>query len=106
MPITYPHHLYNEIVNSLKGNKADLSALSGLEDGTIGFAQDTGELGTYSTLTGWSWYVTSSVSSQAFQRNLSSNLSLSNGESLVTTEYMNAANYTISLIGDSNLRIL
>lgn len=53
---THPHYLYNEIVNSIKNTKVNLLAMTGLQDGTIGYAIDTEELGTYSAISNsWTW---------------------------------------------------
>ncbi len=56
MTNTHPHYLYSDIVNSIKADKAVITAMTGLLDGTIAYATDTNEFGTYSTDTGiWTW---------------------------------------------------
>ena len=42
----------------------------------------------------------------AFNRNLSGNLTLLDGECLVISEYLNTNGYDVSLLGDANLHIL
>ncbi len=56
MPNTHPHYLYSDIVNSIKADKAVITAMTGLLDGTIAYATDTNEFGTYSLDTNtWTW---------------------------------------------------
>ena len=53
---THPHYLYSDIVNSIKADKATIVAMFGLLDGTIAYATDTNEFGTYSLDTNtWTW---------------------------------------------------
>lgn len=53
---THPHYLYSDIVNSIKADKASIEAMTGLLDGTIAYATDTNEFGTYSLNTNtWTW---------------------------------------------------
>ena len=53
---THPHYLYSDIVNSIKADKATIVAMSGLLDGTIAYATDANEFGTYSLDTNtWTW---------------------------------------------------
>lgn len=53
---THPHYLYSDVVNSIKAEKATIEAMAGLSDGTIAYATDTDEFGTYSLNTNtWTW---------------------------------------------------
>lgn len=56
MTNTHPHYLYSDIVNSIKADKAVIEAMAGLLDGTIAYATDTNEFGTYSAGSDtWTW---------------------------------------------------
>lgn len=56
MPNTFPHLLYTDIVNSIKGTKTSITAMTGMLDGAIAYATDTNELGFYSaTQNTWTW---------------------------------------------------
>lgn len=53
---THPHYLYSDIVNSIKDTKANIIAMTGLLDGSLAYATDTDELGTYNADTNvWTW---------------------------------------------------
>lgn len=67
MTNTHPHYLYSDVVNSLRDTKANLTALTGLLDGSIGYATDTNEFGTYSTDTGtWTWLSAGGTSTRPY----------------------------------------
>lgn len=56
MTNTRPHYLYSDIVNSIKADKATIIAMTGLLDGTLAYATDTNELGTYDAISNtWTW---------------------------------------------------
>lgn len=56
MTNTHPHYLYSDVVNSIKADKAVITAMTGLLDGTIAYATDTNEFGTYDlTSNAWTW---------------------------------------------------
>lgn len=56
MTNTHPHYLYSDIVNSIKADKAVITAMSGLLDGTIAYSTDTNEFGTYDANSNtWTW---------------------------------------------------
>lgn len=56
MTNTHPHYLYSDIVNSIKATKATITAMTGLLDGTVAYAIDTNEFGTYDIdSNSWTW---------------------------------------------------
>lgn len=90
--------------------KSNIEALPSMRLGAHAVATDnpTAPFGVY-TGAGWHWYSTGSVGAGgggAFQRNLTSNLSLSDGESLVVSGYINQGAYDIILAGDSVIHLI
>ena len=88
--------------------KAVVEAIANPEFGMEAISTDTLEKGTYNgTIWEWADLAGGGVSSGgAYQRNLTANLSLSDGECLVLTGYLNLNTYTLQLSGDAELRIL
>lgn len=92
-----------------RDTKANIEALTGLVGGEEAHATDTGENGYYDEVaTAWVWGGGGGTggSGGAYQRVLSSALTLADGESLIVSEYINAGSYDIALNGDSSLFIL
>jgi hypothetical protein len=89
-----------------QNTKANIEALTGLTGGEEAYATDTGEKGHYDAVAAeWSWGG-GSGGGLIFQRNLSANLELADGESMVVVGYINQGLYDLTLNGDSDLMIL
>lgn len=66
---------------------------------------DTQESGFYDG-SQWVWGSSGGTSKGTFQRNLSANLTLVDGECLTIVEYINVGSYELTINGDAEIRIL
>ncbi len=91
-----------------RNTKATIEALTGLIGGEVAHATDTGENGYYDNVaSAWVWGGGGGTSSGGvFQRVLSSNLTLSDGECLVVSGYIDDGGFDIIFNGDADLEVL
>lgn len=85
--------------------KANILAYPNPIEGMHAVATDTNESGIYSSAA-WHWGSGGGGTGGAFQRVLSSALTLANGESLVIADYIDLSSYSLALDGDATLEIL
>lgn len=97
--------VYGVPLTQYKDTKSNIEALSGIPEGAIAYATDSNEFGSYDGTT-WTWGQGGSGAGGPFQRNLSADLALSDGQCLVITGYIDLASYSITLNGDAVLEIL
>lgn len=92
-----------------ENTKANIEALTGLTGGEVAHATDTGENGYYDEVAvSWVWGGGSVVGGGGgvFQRVLSSNLTIADGECLVVTGYIDDGGFDITFEGDAELEVL
>ena len=91
-----------------RDTQANIEALTGVIGGETAHATDTGENGYYDEVAAaWVWGGGGGAGSGgAFQRVLTEDLTLADGESLVIAEYLNLGDYNLTLNGDAALHIL
>lgn len=90
------------------GLKADIEALTTLAEGMEAIATDTEERGAYIGAV-WIWSALDASgggASAIFQRNLTEDFALADGEAFVTAGYINAGAYNITLSGDADLVVI
>jgi hypothetical protein len=89
------------------GTKATIEAWTSALEGMEAIATDTAERGAYiGSAWVWSALDASGGASAIFQRNLTANFALADGEAFITAGYINAGSYDITLSGDSDLVII
>lgn len=92
-----------------RDTKANIEALTGLVGGEEAHATDTGENGYYDEVaTAWVWGGGSVIGGGGgvFQRVLSSDLTIDDGECLVVTGYIDDGGFDITFEGDAELEVL
>jgi len=100
--------VYGRPLVDYRDTQSNIEALTGLVGGESAYATDTGKTGYYNAiLAEWVWEATGGGGSGgAFQRVLSSDLTLADGECLVVAGYIDDNGYDITMNGDAELEIL